>query len=105
MEKTNPVLILTKCILHMCEASVLQQALTSGQLAATVASDPGRAHMSHVAQPTAALHWPALGRPDGWPLHSPPSQPLPPEVPADSPRQEMEALQPEEGPWGPQQQH
>lgn len=22
MEKTNPVLILTKCVLHMCEASV-----------------------------------------------------------------------------------
>lgn len=49
MEKTNPVLILTKCILHMCEACFCSGPFSKGE--------PRRAH---VPQPGPAL-WPCAG--------------------------------------------
>lgn len=42
MEKTNPVLILTKCILHMCEAYFCGGPFSNGDPAAPMPPNPAR---------------------------------------------------------------
>lgn len=82
MEKTNPVLILTKCVLHMCEASRFcsSRPFSKGWLAAPLVSDPPPPVVPTSLGPAPmALHSPVTtsASRDGWaarwPLHSRPS--------------------------------
>lgn len=98
MEKTNPVLILTKCVLHTCEASVLQQAPRERAACCHRSLRPwpwphvprGPAHRGPASARQVAFAFSALPA-------APPRSLLTP------PRQEMGAPQPEEGTT--QQQH
>lgn len=79
LEKTNSVLILTKCVLHMCEAPFLPNALPKGLACCFLGFRPAQVVPTSptLAQPSLALRGAATGQPDGWPLRSQPSQ-LPP---------------------------
>lgn len=55
MEKTNPTLILTKCILHMCDASVSAVAL-KGVVRCSQQGSPRPACISHLGRAHLALH-------------------------------------------------
>lgn len=57
MEKTNPTLILTKCTLHMCEASVSAAAL-KGVVHSSRQGSPRPGCISCFAEPNLALHSP-----------------------------------------------
>lgn len=99
MEKTNPVLILTKCVLHMCEAS---RFCSRPFLKGVVCCSLGVRHPPPLVVPMSvgpapvALHLPVMtsasrdGWVAGWPLHSGPSS-----GPLQTPgRRRREALRP-----------
>lgn len=60
MEKTNPVLILTKCVLHRYEASVSAVALLKEVALLSLHRTPSRASPPTLAQPDLALHLPVM---------------------------------------------
>jgi hypothetical protein len=59
MEKTNPTLILTKCVLHMCEASVSAAAL-KGVVRCSQQGSPRPARISRLGRAHLALHLPVM---------------------------------------------